>query len=469
MASFLDTLSTDEVEHIGLEFETVSSLQVDCSDKQKIYKKCTFKGSINLRGKFGFLQFIDCKFLGEEDQISRIENSYGQGDLFLVGCSFFVAIVLKGKGKFLKINQSRFHSLLDLTGYECYSIDLYNSILDGNGRPNGFISKLLLPIKLGRTASLKDYRIEELLCSDLTSYDLEVQNCEILEIPHTQLFEHKWSFDNSQLGLVDLQFKSSGNVRFTNGCTIECIQLQLSNSSKAFFNDVTISKKADFKKVDFSNVRFEFVDLWDAKLVLTGADLEVAKFVGIRWPKKYLLSPDFTNIAWLGIRFDEFSKKNLTKVKIQEILQERECYRMLKNLSLKDNNFIDGLAFYKNEMKVYWNYIRLSKSVSRSDRFLLFLNRYTSAFGQEFILPIILMFAVHFILFSLMFGIQFSLPSWDVFLYNSGEFLKLINPLRRVNESLTGGDVYLDFLMRISSGFFFYHIVRAFRKYSRKY
>ncbi|PCJ86156.1 MAG: hypothetical protein COA57_06460, partial [Flavobacteriales bacterium] len=171
----------------------------------------------------------------------------------------------------------------------------------------------------------------------------------------------------------------------------------------------------------------------------------------------------------------EIEGNSLTKEqKKKKELILREVYRQLKNLCKAQSNYIDALGFYRNEYAAYWKYIKANKKeVSFEDRFLVGLGRHVSNFGQSFIRPLIWLIIMHGILFLLLVifnykGFNFSFNhSWNSFREGFGEYWYLLNPVHRFTDDMAGGLKTIDFLMRLSSGFFIYHIIRASRKFAQ--
>lgn len=157
----------------------------------------------------------------------------------------------------------------------------------------------------------------------------------------------------------------------------------------------------------------------------------------------------------------EYDKDDIVSLRYQ-----KDTYRQLKKASLTNNNLIDALQFHANEMQSYWREIRLIGGDNFWDTILIFLNRWSSNFGQSWILPLVWLFLFHSLFFlfvmSYFFGNSFSGN------FEFGQFWVLLNPLHKTPDYInTGSGLFTEFLMRIFNSYFIYHFVKATRKFGR--
>jgi len=98
-----------------------------------------------------------------------------------------------------------------------------------------------------------------------------------------------------------------------------------------------------------------------------------------------------------------------------------------------------------------------------------------SDFGQSILLPLGWLFSVHYLLFSILmlnnvFEVQFSLTNatWSAFFKGFELYLQLLSPLHKFDLYPDPGTLFgiVDFLMRLFSTYFIYHIIKASRQYS---
>ena len=139
---------------------------------------------------------------------------------------------------------------------------------------------------------------------------------------------------------------------------------------------------------------------------------------------------------------------------------------------LKDGNNIDALAFYRNEMEAYREFIKDNKDIDWQEKLIVRLSRWASDHGQSLKRPIIGLFGFHLLFFLIAIGINYNgfyfTPNhdWSTVWDFIGSYFYLLNPVHKLPDT-HGGMLIVDFLMRLSSGFFIYHIIRASRKFAK--
>ncbi|MFT5821245.1 MAG: hypothetical protein ACI8ZM_002494, partial [Crocinitomix sp.] len=192
--------------------------------------------------------------------------------------------------------------------------------------------------------------------------------------------------------------------------------------------------EVDFQNTDLTGAHFNGVNFECCKLYLNWAYLTAATFTNVLWPSKKIIYP---NLA-----FD--NRKNARKTKNKGYSSQenpyntqREAYRQLKSISIKNHNQLDAIEFYRNEMRVYWRFIKTTKSGSIWDRFLIRVNRSVSNFGQSYARPLIWLNIVHAIFCLLAFGWTAD-ASWDSFEYSIGRFFYTLNPVHKLPEGIHG-------------------------------
>lgn len=188
-----------------------------------------------------------------------------------------------------------------------------------------------------------------------------------------------------------------------------------------------------------------------------------------------LSNSNFSNISWpQGKLCDSFMSSNSSASRNSLL---REVYRQLKHAMLRDGNHIDALGFYRNEMEAYRGYLKKNSEVDWQEKLIVRLSRYASDHGQSLKRPLIGLFGIHLVLFFILVlfeynGFRFDIEnhSWEAFLNQTGHFFMLLNPAHKFptdaknfNDWMLG----IDFIMRLSSGFFIYHIIRASRKFAK--
>lgn len=199
-------------------------------------------------------------------------------------------------------------------------------------------------------------------------------------------------------------------------------------------------------------------------------DLSGLKLTNVTWTRGKKLCDSFLDeqIPWLYLIRKKFLKRTINKDDLMEMQYQRDTYRQLKAASIANHNQIEALDFYRNEMRLYWKEIRVNGGVKLQDRILVFLNRFVSDFGQNWILPVFWLIIFHFIFIMCLFQWQFSLSLID-FENGLGQFFNLLNPIHKTPDYINTGLGYLtEFFMRVLSGFFIFHFVKATRKFGYK-
>lgn len=205
---------------------------------------------------------------------------------------------------------------------------------------------------------------------------------------------------------------------------------------------------------------------------LVGTDFSGLKMSNVKWGKGYPLANSFLDEKIPLLYFSRKAKiEKVDKQGAYEILSElkyqRDTYRQLKAAALANHNTIESLEFYKNEMILYWKEIRLAGGVAWHDRILVFVNRFSSNFGQNWWMPLCWMFAFALIFYS-------GILNWDYFgnawtgSEEFGQFWILFNPVHSTPKYINSGmGHFTEFIMRVVTGYFLYHFIRASRKFGR--
>ncbi|MCF8276794.1 MAG: hypothetical protein K9J17_08675 [Flavobacteriales bacterium] len=216
------------------------------------------------------------------------------------------------------------------------------------------------------------------------------------------------------------------------------------------------------------------LDLQDCSLYFDNTRLSNCVFSNVTWPKDMKLCSIHP----------ENSKEKYASL--------RESYRQLKKAMLNDGNNFDSLVLYRNEMEAHWALVRHPKStglhqsflfsriygVERGlqdwqNKFLLWLGYHVSDHGQSFMRPLFWLFVFHMFFFLIAIAVGYNgfyftsnLEEWGATADFVGSYLYLLNPVHKLPDT-HGGMLIVDFFMRLSSGFFIYHIIRASRKFAK--
>lgn len=248
---------------------------------------------------------------------------------------------------------------------------------------------------------------------------------------------------------LDEVTSQNGSIRL-NEVEIENFSIIDSSIASFYWNQVEFIKDPEIIRCDLSSLKMNNVT-WskEKKLHISALDEKIPLFYGLRKNK----------LKKLELNFDEDD--------IREMQYQRDTYRQLKATSIANHNHIEALDFYRNEMRLYWKEIRINGGINWQNRILVFLNRWSSDFGQNWLYPIIGLVLFHSFFFS-------CLLNWDYFSNNlngDGEFTRfaeLLNPTHSIPDYISTGWGYItDLLMRISIAYFAYHLIKATRKYGK--
>lgn len=193
----------------------------------------------------------------------------------------------------------------------------------------------------------------------------------------------------------------------------------------------------------------------NCKIYLDNSMISGCVFSGVTWPSSSKVYSSYEN-----------QKKRSQSLK--------EAYRQLKQAMLKDGNNIDALAFYRNELEEYRAFVKGNPNVKWEDKFILFISWIFSNHGQSFARPMFVWLPLfHLLWFSILVllnyqNLDYSFANHDwanvpSFIEN---YFKLLLPTHSF-EGIKGWMMPVDIVMRLSSGFFIYHIIRASRKFAK--
>lgn len=152
----------------------------------------------------------------------------------------------------------------------------------------------------------------------------------------------------------------------------------------------------------------------------------------------------------------------------------RESMRFIKNNFYAENNRIEGLDFYKEEMKIYEKEL---KSVDWQNRFLLFLHKNSNNFETDWIMGVLFTILVGLITFSfIMISLILSTPpeleitdKFQDFLYNFGQIINITqwSNITIYEVPIKGWEYAILFIGRIFISYGYYQTIQAFRKYGK--
>jgi hypothetical protein len=448
---------------VGWSFDEANLNQIE----DFIFEDCIFESSVFISG------------LSHEDQIVKFENCEFHNSLKMIDFNCFDLVFSKSKifdvllldSKFSEINideTSVDNSLqfINIQAEDCYVTADKNSPINEiivSGKPpqnielitNDSVNTLILRSadKVSITGDLIFFEIDTNSCNHI-SYenitDKEKMNLAKFVMSDKyftgNLFFESVNIDEMQLSNISC---NEGSVRF-NELIIRDAQFVDININSFFWNQIKFLDRLKIERCNFSQLSFSNIDwLFGSKLSDSFLDKHIPLFYGIR---KSWLSKDrvYDNHDLIALSY------------------ERETYRQLKAASTANQNHIEALDFYKNEMRLYWKEVRISGRISWTNRVIIFLNRWFSDFGQSWLLPVIWLICINtfYMFYWQGIHISFCLADWGKGFLN---ILFYMNPAREfLDTSKVGTTVAgFDILIRVINAFLLFHFVRATRKYGK--
>lgn len=451
-----------------LNFKT---FQID-SARQIVFEGCVFKDRfyfINLEFLHKKVLFKNCKFIGSN---SINFDSVKCDMLSFKDCDFESLFIENLHVEEISINNCQVNKRLNVydskIGY--FEIDCLN---------NRCINDIVFDSKEIEEINLFSYNksISKIYLNGFTKCYLEgdINSITVNANQFNTLQIKSWLKENEYVD-SKIEFLIISNLNFEGiisleNITIETFKLDEINCIKGgiWLNEVKV-KNTNFVDCNISSFHWNQLK-FNSPPEIIRCDLSGLKLTNVSWPKGKRLKNSFLDeriplfySILLGVKL---FKAKWNSENIIELQYQRDTYRQLKAASIENNNQIEALDFYRNEMRLYWKEIRINGGVNWHNRTLIFLYRWSSDFGQNWFLPVIWIFLFHGFFYS-------CILDWAYFLNNLtgdqefSEYLKLINPAHALpNYINTSAGTFTDLIMRVSSGYFIYHIIKSTRKYGR--
>lgn len=259
--------------------------------------------------------------------------------------------------------------------------------------------------------------------------------------------------DNPQIGILDLfSLRNNGSLRLRSIRPIQdsyCIvHISHCNLGKTEFYDFNLSAFG---------------------LVLIGMTQIVdCVFLNTEWPKAIYANVygntkeqnnsinDLERRANEIKRLDQFSENWLS------YHHQRETYRQIKYALSKQGDSINEQHFHVLEMLAYDNSLEYKNALWT--KLIIKCSYYSSEFGQSFIRPLSWLIILHLLWFSIANSTQAIVCKGGNQMIN--QFFLLINPLHKIeNGFFNDWTIIWDVLMRITSSYMLYNIIRATRRF----
>lgn len=281
-----------------------------------------------------------------------------------------------------------------------------------------------------------------------------------------EIFEESKSID--KLSFTETNF--SGNIYFEN---VTCKELYVSkitsNQGLLSLTELEV-EDAIFDDILVSNFHFNIIK-FKRELTFERCNLADAKLFNVEWLPDKRLTPNFLSLnpppfQRFTKRTFHFEKEVFNDHDARGLKYQRDAFRQLKAASISNGNNIDALGFYRNEMRLYFKEIRLNGGQKWYDYILIFLNRWSSDFGQNWVLPLFWLLVFNGIFYFLDQKPALSCHItdwWNGFL----NIINYVNPLPTLLPGASGIASGKAFLLTILNAYLIYHFIKASRKFGK--
>lgn len=452
---------------ITADFETLGVVNLkDVNVKHLIFKDCTFNDRFLLEEIAGVIniEFNNCIF----NELFELENIEASAILF-DNCELVKWIELdKLRCSIFRFEDCQLKSSLTLNDVE---IDYLSFVAEETSCEGAIIinspNQKEVSFTSSKNAHFRAIRVEQFekidIDANVNELDIEATSFKSVTISST-----KETNTIEQIRIEDIYYE--GNIVFED---VAIGQMSIAN---AFCNKgmLTIAYSS-ITHLEVQNCQIDHVLLNQVKFIqppeLLGSNLKAWKLSNVIWTdKRRSLKDSYLKKQVFPCYF--LSNKILpTKLKYDEddlsvIKDHIETYRQLKVSSINNHNQIDALLFYRNEMRLYWKLVRIEGGIPLYDRFLIFLNRIVSDFGQNWVMPVIWLFSLTF--FNYYFK-ESPVLSWNINDWCNGffEMLSYLNPFKLKIDGVSKVVIGMDFLFKAVAGYFIYHFIKASRRFGR--
>lgn len=252
-----------------------------------------------------------------------------------------------------------------------------------------------------------------------------------------------------------IEFINTGSLNFYG------IEPNMANSADNYFQLINSNlNKAQFYRAKFSDY-YEFIII-DSYII-------DSLFISCRWKN------NIRSLRGPGYESFKATLANNRKIEPSERYGIKEAYRQLKQSMNKHSDKIQEHIFYSKEMDLHNQLLKWSPPWRNTfwDKLILSFSKIFSDYGQSFIKPLFFLLLVHLIMFILAVSlnglaplhISFANPTAQGFKTAFENYFIYINPLRKLETSLSGYLILLDLLMRVWSSYMIFNIIRASRRF----
>jgi len=247
------------------------------------------------------------------------------------------------------------------------------------------------------------------------------------------------AFDNKDILINFNNIKSSNNqfeiwrigdknvsLRISS-CYFEHLYIHELDCKKIEFNEVTKFNKLKMEKSKIQNIFFNNIDFLENSRILfevidcnrlilnkVSQESKYIQFNHIKVDEEFVLR----KVEFHNTYFNDFDISNATKTiaktsfvdsklsslkwgNISKITASRDFFRELKSVYDENHNYIEANNFFTMEMKEYKKELKEKGLNFWQENFVFFLNEKISNFSQSWFLPLVWIFIINFLFFSL--------------------------------------------------------------------
>jgi uncharacterized protein YjbI with pentapeptide repeats len=264
------------------------------------------------------------------------------------------------------------------------------------------------------------------------------------------------NFSNIKCNVISIiNFKNEGSLNFYD------VKPKNPESDKKYFQIINSNlDKVQFYRASFSQYK---------EFIIIDSFITDTLFIGCEW------SNNVRALHGPGYSIFEDSLKTGRKITTEEAVAIKEAYRQLKISMSNHSDKIQEHKFYSEELNFHNRTMSWTRPWTNQfwDKVILLFSKKFSDYGQSFIKPLFWLLMGHYILFLIALllngfdpvHISFSEPTSEGFEQAFEKFFIYINPLRRLETSLSGYLIVLDLIMRIWSSYMIYNLIRASRRF----
>ena len=397
----------------------------DCSDIQFFFESCEFKNDWYLTPTF------------------MAENMIGY---LYQTCIFYKTVTninpqLQIKGR-IKIDGNLFYLCTFSKNIEFYGAEFNGIVFD----------------QVSKRIKYSDSEIKINNCIFNNKFMLNENVFTLFEIRDTT-FNDKIEFKSSKVNYLIIK-----NSNFLKDVDYFGSMFSSLNIEKSIFNDFVGFEKCIFGIEKFAKVKEDYSEELDCK-VATFEYSTFQSFINFR-ETKFIYGLDIKNINLK-------QPPNFLNTEINLENTNRESFRIVKNSFDSVGNHIEANKFFRNEMEKYREELKNKEGHIR-EKFVFFINKISSDYGQNYLLPlgwVIFVMYLHTLvkkgyienwLYSIEFIKNYNLSNYIEWL---NEFAKNLTPMKNF---LSSGFEFLSLLFYIAYVVLIYQTVVALKRLTKR-